>query len=86
MGPVLIFDFLIDMVGYSVARLLLPALSFHKISVQPFDSPEKRFNAFGYRYNDNGRIELESTIAGFIGFVVCLLAFFALCLLIRAAA
>jgi hypothetical protein len=85
-GPVLIFDFLIDMVGYAVARLLLPVLSFHKIFVQPLGSPEKRFNALGYRHADNRRIEIESTIAGFIGFVVCLIAFSTLCLLIRAAA
>jgi len=83
---VLIFDFMIDMVGYTVARLLLPLLSFHKIFVQPLGSPKRRFNALGYRHDDNGRIEVESTIAGFIGFVVCLIAFFSICLLIRAAA
>lgn len=81
-----IFDILIDMVGYTVARLVLPLCSFHKIHVQPLNSPETRFNALGYRYDDSGRIEIASTIAGFIGFVICLIALFAFGLMIRAAA
>lgn len=85
-SPMSIFDFLIDMIGYTVARLVLPLFSFHKIYVQPLGSPEWKFNALGFRYDDSGRIEIESTIAGFIGFAICLIAFFGLCLLIRAAA
>jgi hypothetical protein len=81
-----LFDFLIDMVGYTVARLVLPLVSFRKIYVQPLNSAETRFNALGYRYDDDGRLEIESTIAGFIGFVVCVVVFFGIGLLIRAVA
>ena len=81
-----IFDDLIFVIGYTVARLVLPLFSFHKIYVQPLNSPEWGFNALGYRCDDSGRIEIESTIAGGIEFVIFLIAFFAFCLLIRATA
>lgn len=81
-----IFDFLIFVVGYWVARVVLPFLSLHRVYVQPLlSAPRKRFNVLGWRRDDNGRIELEETPAGFIGFLLCLLAFFTLGLLIRAA-
>jgi hypothetical protein len=77
------FDGLIGLIGGSVARILLPLLSFRKVCVQPLNSPlGTRFNTLGYRYDDDGRIEIESTLAGFIGFVICLVAFFAFGLLI----
>jgi hypothetical protein len=82
----IIFDILVDMVGYTVARSVLPLCSFHRIHVQPLNSPETRFNALGYRYDDSGRIEIESTIAGFIGFVICLIALLASGIPIRAVA
>ena len=81
----LIFDILIYMVGYTVARIFLPMCSFHKMYVQPLNSPERRFNAFGYRYEDDGRIQIESTIAGFLGFLGFLIAIAAIYLLIRTA-
>lgn len=80
-----LFDILIDMVGYSVARLLLPLLSFGKLCVQPLDAPREAFNAFGFRRDGHGRIEIEQTIAGFIGFALCLVVLFAFGLLTHAA-
>jgi hypothetical protein len=77
------FDGLIGLIGGSVARLALPLLSFRRIYVQPINAPlGTRFNALGYRHDEDGRIEIESTIAGFIGLVICLVAFFAFGLLI----
>jgi hypothetical protein len=84
--PMWIFDDLIFIVGYTAARLVLPLLSLNKIYVQPLNSSETRFNVLGYRHDDRGRIEIGSTIAGGIGFVLCLVAFFAFILVIRAAA
>lgn len=81
-----IFDGLIFIVGYTVARLALPRLSFGKIYVELLTSPRKKFNALGYRYDDSGRVEISETIAGFIGFLLFLAAFFVVCLLIRSAA
>ena len=70
------------LVGCTVARFALPLLSFGKVYVQPINAPPKKFNGFGYRYDESGRIEIESTFAGFIGVIICLIIF--LCgLLIR---
>jgi hypothetical protein len=81
-----IFDELIFVLGYAAARLVLPLLSLNKIYVQPLNSSETRFNVLGYRYDDDsGRIEISSTIAGGTGFAFCLVAFFAVCLVVRAA-
>lgn len=77
------FDGLIGLIGGSVARFALPLLSFRRVYVQPLNSPlGTRFNRLGYRYDDDGRIEIESTPAGFIGLVIGLVAFFALGFLI----
>jgi hypothetical protein len=81
----IIFDILIDVVGYTVARLVLPLFSFGRIYVEPLNAPLRKFSALGYRHDESGRIEIDSTVAGWIGFVVCLIAFFAFGLLIRAA-
>jgi hypothetical protein len=81
-----IFDFLIDVIGYATARLVLPLLSFRRIYAEPLSSPPKRFNALGYRRDEDGRIELAGTVAGFVGFIIFLVAFFIGSLLIRLAA
>jgi hypothetical protein len=81
-----IFDELIFTVGYAVARLILPLLSSNKIYVRPLSSSEKRFNVLGYRHDDSGRIEISETIAGGIGFVICVISVFAFGLLMWTAA
>ena len=52
-------------------------------SGKPLISPPKRFNALGYRRDDGGRIELAGTVAGFVGFIIFLVAFLVGSLLIR---
>ena len=81
-----LFDGLIFVVGYTVARLVLPLLSFGKIYVEPLRNSRKAFNALGYRYDDSGRIEISETIAGFIGFILFLTAFLVVFLLIQTTA
>ncbi len=80
-----IYEFLIDMIGHAVARYALPRLSAGKIYVQPLDAPFGNFNSRGYRYDENGRIEVDSTVSGWIGFFFCLILFIAISLLIHAA-
>jgi hypothetical protein len=63
-----ILDTLIEIVGYTTARLLLPLLSFRKVYVQPIKSTERGFNALGFRFDENKKIEVEATTAGWIGF------------------
>lgn len=70
------WDFLIGLVGYPTARLALPCLSLGRIYAQPLTSLENGFNILGYRHDDKGRIEINSTIAGFLGFLIALIGFF----------
>ena len=71
-----LFDFLIDVIGYTTARLVLPLLSFGWVYAEPLTSPPKRFGALGYRRDEGGRIELAGTVAGFVGFIIFLAVFF----------
>lgn len=77
-----IFDFLIFIVGHTGARVVLPLVSFRRIMVQPITSVEKNYNATGYRHLGNGRIEIEDTLSGFIGFIILLAMIFARSLLV----
>jgi hypothetical protein len=74
---VYVFDVLIFIIGYTTARVLLPLLSFGKIHVQPFKSKSTGFNALGCRFEENGRIEVESMVAVGIGFLACFIIFLA---------
>ena len=68
------FDFLIDMIGYSVARLALPCLSLGRVYAQPPSSLDNEFNRFGYRRDGEGRIEISSIVASSLGLVIALVA------------
>ena len=70
-----VFDLVIFSIGYPVARLALPCLSFGRVYAQPPSSLEAGFNIFGYRHDGSGRIEIESTLAGSLGFVIFLIVF-----------
>jgi hypothetical protein len=80
-----VVELLVLVVGYGIARLLLPVLSFRKIRIQPLGGPSMRFNLLGYRHVGNGRIEIEATFAGFIGLVIGLATCVAILLARRAA-
>jgi hypothetical protein len=79
----ILLQILIDIVGHTVARFALPLLSFGRIYIQPLTAPPSGFNFLGYRRDQTGRIEIESTAAGSIGLVICLIVAFAFALLIR---
>lgn len=82
----IVYEYLIDWIGYAVARSLLPIFSFGMVYTEPLNAPLGKFNVFGFRRDQDGRIEVESTVAGFIGLVICLIAIVAFCLIVRAAA
>ena len=77
---------LIGLVGYTAARLTLPLLSFGRMYVESLKSSQKGFNAFGYRRDESGRIEIEQTVAEALGFVICFMAYLVIALLIQARA
>ena len=66
--------------GRSAARA---AGSFVWLGIrQPLYSLENNFNIFGYRHDRKGRIEINTTVAGFLGFIVAVAMFFLFGLLI----
>lgn len=69
-----VFDLLVFSIGYPAARIALPLLSFGKVYAQPLSSPDTGFNILGYRHDGNGRIEIDSNVAGSFGFVIFLIA------------
>lgn len=68
------FDMIGDVVGYTTARYLLPALSFGKLRVQTLCSSEGGFNWFGFRRETDGSILVESNMAGWLGLFVWIAA------------
>jgi hypothetical protein len=57
-------------IGYAVARLVLPLVSFGKVQVgTALDS--SGFGWLGWRRIDGGRLEIEATFAALIGLVIC---------------
>jgi hypothetical protein len=79
----IVLQILVEMVGYTVARLALPLFSFGRIHVAPLAGSAGKFNLIGCRRDERGRIEIESTAAGVIGVVICLIGAFGLALLIK---
>lgn len=57
------------LLGYAIALLVLPIVSFGKVRVGSFLDSHK-FNWLGYRYREDGRLEIEGTFATLIGLLV----------------
>jgi hypothetical protein len=56
-------------VGYAVARLVLPLVSFGKVQVGTARDTSG-FGWLGLRRIENGRLEIEATFAALIGLVI----------------
>ena len=69
-----IYWIFIDLVGCTVARFVLPAISFGRVYVEPLTSASRQFNWLGYRRDEDGRIEVESLAAGLIGLAILAVA------------
>lgn len=70
----ILFLTLVEFIGYGVARLLLPMLSFGRMTVQPLGASSADFNMFGVRRVRGGRLEVRSGVAGFFGLIIVVLA------------
>ena len=64
-----IIDALVDMVGYMIARAILPVISLGKVSVESVSSRETGFNWLGYKVID-GKILFSSPMGGWIGLFI----------------
>lgn len=66
------FCFLVEVIGYTVARLILPVISFGQIRIAAYDCDEG-FGWFDARRDGFGRLELGVGVASGIGLVICAL-------------
>jgi hypothetical protein len=62
--------------AWIIARLVLPLVSFGRVCVEPLTSPAppQKFNMFGCRRDERGRLELEKRAASLIAVVILALA------------
>lgn len=75
-----VFDFLLEAIGYSTARILLPIISFGYLAVEPVLSKETGYNWLGFKSSKDSKYLCEATMAGWLGlipWVVLLVVIFA---------
>jgi hypothetical protein len=64
---VIFLDFILDVVGYTTARLLLPTLTFQNVKVDVLSSDQIGFNWLGFKRLPNGALLCDADSAGWIG-------------------
>lgn len=69
----IVFDFILDAVGYTTARILLPTLTFKKVKVDALSSGEAGFNWLGFKRLSDGVLLCDSNSAGWIGALIWVL-------------
>lgn len=58
-------------IGYGVARLILPLVSFGKVRVAPLDSVGEGFGRLGYNRDGSGNFQIEPTLGAGVGIFFC---------------
>ena len=68
--------FSVDEIGWLVAWLVLPQVSFKRIGIEPLTScsPPRKFNLFGCRRDERGQLELDKRVSSLIGLLILALA------------
>ncbi|HEY0330476.1 MAG TPA: hypothetical protein VGC77_15435 [Rhodopseudomonas sp.] len=66
----LVLDFLLDIIGYTTARMLLPVLTFGRIRVEAVESRDIGFNGLGFKRLPDGVLLCASDLAGWIGVLI----------------
>ncbi|QIP08513.1 hypothetical protein [Bradyrhizobium symbiodeficiens] len=76
----LLYWFFLEFIGCSIARIVIPALSFGQVHVHSLNASPERFKWLGYRRDAGGRVVVARDVAGFIGFIVMIAVFLAIVL------
>jgi hypothetical protein len=79
----LIGGILLDVLGYTTARLLVPIATFGSVRVQALRAEPQRSNWFGFSRAADGSCQLEATMAGWYGLVFWIAALIAALALLR---
>lgn len=66
----LVVDFLLDIIGYGTARMLLPLLTFGRIRVEAVKSRDAGFNSLGFKRLPGGELLCASDLAGWVGVLI----------------
>ena len=74
----IIIDFVLEVLGYSTARIVLPVLTFGKVRVQPISSMDAGYNWLGFKRTPEGGWSCEGTMAGWIGLIPWVIALIAI--------
>ncbi|WP_455873403.1 hypothetical protein [Rhizobium yanglingense] len=65
----IIIDFILDVMGYTTARLTLPLVTFGKVQVEPISSTETGFNWWGFKRTTDGVLLCQAPMAGWLGLI-----------------
>lgn len=79
----LIGGILLDVLGYTTARLLVPIVTFGRVRVRALRAEPQGSNWFGFSRAADGSCRLEATMAGWYGLFVWIAALVAVLALLR---
>ncbi|MBM3091625.1 hypothetical protein GFB56_12460 [Ensifer sp. T173] len=66
-------DVLLELFGYTTARLVLPIITLGKVRVQPIASADRGFSWLGFKRVADGSLMCRADMAGLIGVLLWLL-------------
>jgi hypothetical protein len=67
-----------EFIGCSIARIVIPTLSFGRAYVHSPNVAQERFNWLGFCRDGAGRVVIARDVAGFIGFLIMVVVFLAI--------
>lgn len=70
----IVLDLILEMIGYTTARIVLPLVSFGNVHVERLSSTETGFNWFGFKRVPDGALLCQASMAGWIGLIPWILA------------
>lgn len=65
----IIIDFILEVIGYTTSRLVLPLITLGKVCVQSVSSTETGFNWLGFKRVPDGSLICQAPMAGWIGLI-----------------
>ncbi|MEZ2130607.1 MULTISPECIES: hypothetical protein [unclassified Sinorhizobium] len=70
----IVLDLILEMIGYTTARIVLPLVTFGKMRVERISSTEVGFSWFGFKRAPDGALLCQVSMAGWIGLIPWILA------------
>jgi hypothetical protein len=64
-----VVGFILEIIGYTTARITLPIITFGNVRVQRVSSKDTDFNWAGFKRHESGGFLLQAPMAGWIGLI-----------------